>query len=204
MKLIELLPDYYQKSAETADLQNAIGVEIEKARAAADDLLAQLNVDTATWGLNLWENAYGLQAQVSESLDIRRRRIKSKRRAIGTTTVEKIRSTAQSFSDSDGIVEVTEHNPEYRFEIRYIETLGLPPDMKDLTAAIEEIKPAHLAYGVCLEDRVPATIYTAAVSKLGITMTLYPWQIHQYESDCTIRTAAAIKSCLSVTVLERS
>lgn len=204
MKLIELLPDYYQRSAETADLQNAIGVETEKARAAANDLLAQLNVDTATWGLNLWENAYGLQAQVSESLDIRRRRIKSKMRAIGTTTVEKIRSTAQSFSDSDGIVEVIEHNPEYRFEIRYIETLGLPPDMKELTAAIEEIKPAHLAYGVCLEDRVPASIYIAAVSKLGITLTLYPWQVHQYESDCTIRTAAAITSCLSVTVLERS
>lgn len=204
MKLIELLPDYYQKSAETADLQNAIGTETEKARAAADDLLAQLNVDTATWGLDLWEKAYGLQAQASESFDARRRRIKSKMRAIGTTTVEKIRSTAQSFSGSDGIVEVTEHNPKYRFDIRYIETLGLPPDMKGLTAAIDEIKPAHLEYGVCLEDRVPAIIYTAVVSKLGITLTLYPWQIHQYESACTIRTAAAIKSCLSVTVLERS
>jgi hypothetical protein len=35
---------------------------------------------------------------------------------------------------------------EYRFIIRFIGILGIPPNMAGLIQIIEEIKPAHLAY----------------------------------------------------------
>jgi hypothetical protein len=144
MTLLEMLPPYYQKSAEVADLQNAINAEVEKVRSAKDDLLLQLNVETATWGLDLWEKAYGIKTDVSKSYAFRRSRIESKMRSQGVTTVAMIKNVAESFSN--GEVDVIEHPEKYRFEIKFIGTLGIPPNMDDLTAAIEEIKPAHLDF----------------------------------------------------------
>jgi hypothetical protein len=204
MNLLEMLPEDYQHSAEVADLEKALAVETDQALDAKDDLLRQLNVDTATWGLALWEKAYGIDLDVSKSLADRRSRIKSKMRARGVTTVDVIRKVAESFAGDQADVRVIEHNPEYRFVIQYIETLGQPPDYRGLAEAVEEIKPAHLAWGVEFDERAPGKVGISAISKFGVILTLYPWQVHHYESVSTVRTAAAVKSCLTVTVLERS
>lgn len=145
MKLFEMLPAYYQNSTETEDLQNAFDKEVQKAEAVKDDLLLQLNVRTATWGLNLWEKAYGIVPDAEKSVDFRRSRVESKMRSQGVTTVAMIQNAAESFSN--GEVAVTEYPEEYRFDITFLGTLGIPPNMDDLTAVIEEIKPAHLGYG---------------------------------------------------------
>ena len=55
-----------------------------------------------------------------------------------------IQNVAESFSN--GAVDVLEYPAEYRFEIKFTGTLGIPPNLDDLSAALEEIKPAHLAY----------------------------------------------------------
>jgi len=132
MTLLEMLPGTYQHSAEIADLENALSIETEKAQKAKDGLMLQLNVDTATWGLVLWEKAYGIKTDVSKSFADRRSRIKSKMRARGVTTVDVIRKVAESFAGDKADVRVIEHNPEYRFAIKYIETLGLPPNIDGL------------------------------------------------------------------------
>ena len=204
MSLLNLLPEYYQNSPEVVALQSAVGFEVDRAKAAKQDLFEQLNVDTSTWGLDLWENAFGIKSDISKSLTERRNRVKSKMRARGVTTVDVIRKVAASFADDTAEVDVIEHNPEYRFIVRYVETLGRPPDYRGLVEAVEEIKPAHLAWGVEFDEQVPGQTGTYAISKIGINLTLLPWQVHHYESISTVRTAAAMKSCLSVTVLERS
>ena len=55
-----------------------------------------------------------------------------------------IQNMAQSFSN--GEVEVLEDPARYHFDIRFVGSRGIPPNMDDLTAALEEIKPAHLTY----------------------------------------------------------
>lgn len=144
MTLINLLPELYAASPKTADLQNAFGQEITAVQAARDDFMLQLNADTATWGLSLWEALYGITPDVSKSYEYRRTRIKSKMRGAGTTTAALIQNVAESFSN--GEVEIVETPAEYRFDVAFVGTLGIPPNMDDLTAAIEQIKPAHLAY----------------------------------------------------------
>lgn len=144
MTLINLLPELYAASPETADLQNAFGQEIAAAQAARDDLMLQLNMDTATWGLSLWEAIYGIKPDVSKSYDYRRTRIISKMRGAGTTTAALIQNVAESFSNGD--VEIIEIPAQHRFDVKFVGTLGIPPNMDDLTAVIEQIKPAHLAY----------------------------------------------------------
>lgn len=144
MSLIDLLPDYYAKSSQIVELQGAFEGWTEALQTAKTDLFAQLNVSTATWGLSTWETALGIETDASKSYAYRRERIMSKLRGAGTTTAAMIQNVAESFSN--GEVNIVEYNSEYRFEIKFTGTIGMPANMEDLTAAIEEIKPAHLDY----------------------------------------------------------
>lgn len=143
-RLLDLLPELHKQSAQTADLQNAFALALSELQAARDDCALQLDVSTATWGLSLWEEAYGIVTDVEKSDNFRRSRIISKMRGAGTTTAAMIQSVASSFSN--GEVEVIEAPSQYRFDVKFVGTLGLPPNMDDLTAAIERTKPAHLDY----------------------------------------------------------
>jgi len=53
-----------------------------------------------------------------------------------------LRSVAEAYDG--GTVEVTVKPGQYRFIVKFVDTLGVPPNLADLQAVIEEIKPAHL------------------------------------------------------------
>lgn len=142
--LMSQLPELY-RSAPFAELQRVLG---EMARRAGEDLeltLQQLWPQTASgWGLTLWESAYGIPTELEKDLDFRRTRVISKLRGQGSPTVELIQAVAASFVN--GEVEIVEDNGQYRFVVKFLSTLGVPPNIDDLTAAIREIKPAHLDF----------------------------------------------------------
>jgi len=142
--LSDYLPKPYKNSPEAIELQAALQKWVDLLHADRGDLFEQFFIDSATWGLKLWEEALGIPVDISRPLDFRRSRIESKLRGLGTTTKQMIENVAASFSN--GEVEVIECNGEYRFDIKFVGTIGIPPNMDDLTAAIEEIKPAHLAF----------------------------------------------------------
>lgn len=142
--LIQRYPEFLQKGAEFADIQQALEPERLALWQAQDGLCDQLNVDTATWGLKSWEEALGIPVEVTKDPAFRRSRVKSKLRGAGVTTVAMIQSVAESFSNGD--VEVTEQPERYRVAIKFVGTIGIPPNMEDLTAALREIMPAHLGW----------------------------------------------------------
>lgn len=144
MKLIELLPDYYKNSPQVVELQGAFEHWTNALQAAKDDMFRQANIESATWSLKLWEAAVNLETDVTKPLEQRRTRIMSKLRGSGTTTKQLIQNVAESFSNVS--VTILEYNSESRFEVKFTGILGVPPNISDLAAAIEEVKPAHLAY----------------------------------------------------------
>lgn len=145
MRLVDLLPGrYIENSPETAEFQRALQGVTDAMAEAYDEMLLQLDVQTASQWLDLWERMYGLEPDVEKPIEYRRSRLISKMRGSGTTTVQLIQNTAESFSN--GSVDVIEYPTENRFEIKFTSQIGMPPNIEDLTAAIEEIKPAHLAY----------------------------------------------------------
>ena len=204
MNLMNLLPSFYEGNKTMEKLQGVLSGDVSTMISDLQKAVNECFVNTASDTLKRYEDIFGIKTDISKSLAERRSRIKGKMRVRGVTTVDVIRKVAESFASDQADVRVVEHNPEYRFDIRYIETLGQPPDYRGLAEAVEEIKPAHLAWGVEFDERVPGKIGISAISKFGVILTLYPWQVHHYESVSTVRTAAAVKSCLSVTVLERS
>lgn len=142
--LISHYQDFWVSSPEFVDLQEAMEPEIMALRAYQGDVAKQLAVSTATWGLRYWEETLGITVDESKSLDFRRSRIASKLRGSGVVTVALVKSVAESFSNGD--VDVTEYPAEYRLEIKFVGTVGIPPNMEDLTASLREIMPAHLQW----------------------------------------------------------
>lgn len=135
----------YGNSPEVRDIQAGYQAALDQLGDDIDDLKAQLRVDTATWGLALWEDYLGIMPGAGQSFFTRREVIKSKLRSAGTTTVAMIKSVSEAYTN--GAVEVTEDSPNYTFTITFVSTRGQPPNLAQLMAAIEEIKPAHLGVG---------------------------------------------------------
>lgn len=137
------LPDYYATSRVMSTNMNAQGCELDELWKSLDGALNQYFVSTATWGLERWENELGIGIDETKPVSQRRSVILSKLRGIGTVTIQMIRSVAEAYDG--GKVEVSLQPETYTFTVRFVDTRGIPPNLDDLKAVIEEIKPAHLA-----------------------------------------------------------
>lgn len=157
--LAELIPERLRKIPE---LMAVIGSEEPEAQAAYDaavDFLAQLNVDTATWGLDLWEFEYGIQTDASKSLDARRTALKAKMRGAATTTAAQIRRIVNAYTGNDSC-KVTEYPREYLVGVSYTLDLDKQDCVDACRASLREALPAHL--GLVQQVSAPterATLY---------------------------------------------
>ncbi len=142
--LIQYVPPFIASLEEMQEIYDTEGYEIGAAHEKSEDNAKQWYVSTATWGLALWENVYGIATNFSLSHEQRREIILAKMRGQGTTTVEMIKNAAEAFSG--GEVEVVEDNGNYHFIVRFIGILGIPRNMQAFINMLEELKPAHLRY----------------------------------------------------------
>jgi hypothetical protein len=142
-EMLSFLPDYYATSRVMSANMESQGKELDALWQALDGTLEQYFVSTATWGLEHWENELGITVDASKPIGQRRSVILSKMRGIGTVTVSLIKSVAEAYDG--GTVDVTLQSAAYTFTVKFVDTRGIPPNLDDLKAVIEEIKPAHLA-----------------------------------------------------------
>lgn len=149
MGLMDYLPEDYKKSPPTVEIQVALERMTNGAEEDISDLREQFFLSTATWGLSLWEWLYDVDTDLTKDMEQRRSVVAAKIRGKGTTTVEMIKNVSEAYVN--GLVDVVEYNSEYRFEIVMMSTIGIPPNMEDLKATIEEIKPAHLDYTIIIK-----------------------------------------------------
>lgn len=144
--LMPYLPRYYQRGRIVRALQDALGAELGAVRYTFDDILQQMFVNTATWGLAIWEWQLGITTRPNRPLDWRREIIRARTQGASTTTVKMIGAIATTFSG--GEVAVTEYPTEYRFMVKFIGVLGIPPNMGGFLDMLEEVKPAHLEHSI--------------------------------------------------------
>lgn len=142
------------------------GIETGNLFTNNDDVLNQFYVETATWGLDLWEQMLGLPITPLQATDERRSKIISKLRGIGTVTVEMIQNVSEAYSN--GTVSVIEDNTNYKFTIKFISALGIPPNLTDLKDAIERIKPAHLEVAYEFTYNTYSTVGTKTHVQLSV------------------------------------
>lgn len=133
----------YANSTEAADMQAGYQNVVDELWADAQDATAQLFVATATWSLDMWEAYLCLPTDISLTDAVRRERIISKLRGSGISTRALVEKVAESYYN--GECEVTEQFAAYTFSVKFLSSRGKPPGLKQLQAAIEDVKPAHLA-----------------------------------------------------------
>ncbi len=141
--MMALLPTLYEEVYEMKAIMAAAGPEFDVLKLMATDVIRQWFVETATWGLSRWEAEFGITPLAGQPLDQRRAVIRSRIRGTGTVTIRMIKRLAEAYDG--GAVEVTNDSAAYTFTVHFVDTRGVPPNLEDLKAAIELIKPAHLA-----------------------------------------------------------
>ena len=108
------------------------------------DLKDQLFIDHATWGLDSWEEEYGIVPNSDSTYEERRENIKARKRGQGTCTKALIKNVAEAFSG--GECDVIENTAPYTFTIKFIGVKGIPKNMQGLIEVLNTIKPAHMLY----------------------------------------------------------
>lgn len=160
--LLECLPSFYHNSDIIKAFMESNSVEVDTLKAYMNDLVKNLYVKTATWGLDLFEEELGLVTDKSISYEERRERILAKKRGNGTTTKAMIKNTAEAFSG--GEVEVIENFNDYSFIVKFVGVKGIPKNLALFKKMIEEIKPAHLNY----ELAFTYTVWSMVMAKSNI------------------------------------
>ncbi|WP_110931952.1 YmfQ family protein [Paenibacillus bouchesdurhonensis] len=142
-ELFSYLPGYYETSRVMQGDMNAKGMELDLLYETLDETLEQFFVKTATWGLDRWEQELGIETDLAKPLEQRRAVVESKLRGAGQFTGRLVKNVAEAYDG--GAVDVSFHSDEWSFTVKFIDTIGVPPNLDDLKAVIEELKPAHLA-----------------------------------------------------------
>lgn len=142
--LARYVPPFLAELRELAELYRTEGYEIGYLQHNLRDLFDQAFIVSATWGLVLWEQMYGVTTNMSLSYEQRREILMAKLRGQSTTTKQMIQETAAAFSG--GEVQVTEDNPHHHFIVRFVGVKGIPRNMQAFIDMLNEIKPAHLTY----------------------------------------------------------
>lgn len=142
--LMNYMPKYYKTSRVIDNINEANATELTTFKASLQDVLDQFFIETADYTLARWEQELGLEVNENYNTEYRRTRVKARMRGQGTVTVKLIKNVSESFSN--GEVDVIEDNANSKFVVKFVGTMGIPPNIVDLQAAIEDIKPAHLDY----------------------------------------------------------
>lgn len=163
MNLLERLPPSYRAGPEMAEIQRVAGLFIDRLWADVAFWKAQLNIETATVGLVVWEKALGIQTDLTLSLDWRRSKIKAKLQGVGVSKPSVIAAIVARFTG--GNVHVEERTAEYLLKIVVDGVLNPPENMAAMRHSVAEIKPAHL-------DHEYALNYQSGEQVVGIAMLM--------------------------------
>jgi len=142
--LLAYLPPILREIKEFKVWNDVVGYELALLKWQMKDVLKQCFIDTATWGLSLWEKEFGIDTDISKSYEERREILKAKKRGHGTITKKLIKETAEAFSG--GEVDIIEHPESYSFTVQFIGVKGIPKNLASFKDMLDTIKPAHLGY----------------------------------------------------------
>lgn len=141
--ITRMMPKIYESSKVVEEVIKADAAEMELFHENLNDVFAQYFIETATWGLKIWENMLLIATDESKTYEERRGVIRSVLRRFGTSTQAMIKNVAESYVN--GAVEITEYNGEYRLNIKFIGERGRPTNLDDVKTAIRAVTPSHIA-----------------------------------------------------------
>lgn len=138
---------YYQDSKIMQSILDTQGIEIDAIRDKIKNILEQFYVDTATWGLDLWEKELNIQ-DTTGNYSERRNRIKLYLAKPVSVTPRFLTDLVNRYSEKKS-AKIIEHNSEYCFEIEVAADDKI--DWDNINKSINLYKPAHLGFYTSLK-----------------------------------------------------
>ena len=187
-KFLGYISPIYEQSVIMQAIMEAIGVEWDEAEKLADEVLAQLFPQTATWGIMYWEWLLGIPPNDSLSIEQRRARVLTRMQTRWPMTKERMEQLVRTFCQ-DKQAFIREFFDQYRFEVVF--SLTQPVDLGTVYEIIEEAKPAHLGYSLAARLRQgEKRVFIGSALVAGEEITVYPWTAHELTSRGEIFIAA--------------
>lgn len=146
-ELKSYLPQYLLDSNILNQVFNSIGPELDKFNVSKDDLYAQCFIETATWGLDLWDEFAGTQTRQLD-IDERRNIIKVKLMTRPPCTRATLLSILKTLTDD---AEINENYANYTFDVILKTKNTFGSKLNYIMEQIELIKPAHLDYRTIID-----------------------------------------------------
>lgn len=184
--LLSYQPDYYKKSKVIDNLNTAFASELTRSQEKIINTLNQFFLLDADTSLNLWEKEFGISINNNISVDERRKRILSKLRGLGTSTIEQIRNICLSYVED---ADVIENNEDYSFTIKLISSVGFKKIIIDLLEILEEIKPAHLRINLQMDSLTNDNLIFKTTMLCGEEIHVFPYQITNIHSKGKLHIA---------------
>ena len=145
---------FYSQSYIGLWIYEVIGREWDEMRAWSEGLKDEINPQTCTWSIAIWEWVYGFEPDDSLSLEYRRQRLLSQTNTIRPINPEAIRrAVAALIGAGPEAVEVNDLVGPYRFEV-VLHPQETPFPYTRVERLIWDIKPSHLAFETVMETKV--------------------------------------------------
>ncbi|MBU5427149.1 YmfQ family protein [Tissierella pigra] len=196
-RLLEYLPIYERSSIVFQEILNSEQMEFDRLGLNIEDLEKQFFIDTATWGLAIYEKELKLPIRPKKILEERRSLIKSKMRGMGKVDLAMIKSIIEAYTRSTADIIF-----DGRINIKFTNEGTITLNISDMFNAIEEIKPAHLDYDITLNYKQKLSeIYIASALIAGEEITVYPYSPKELLSKGNIYIATGSNTGLEKVII---
>jgi len=198
-KFLGYVSPIYEQSIIMQAIMEAIGAEWDEAEKLADEVLAQLFPQTATWGITYWEWLLGIPPNDSLSIEQRRTRVLTRMQTRWPVTKDRMEQLVRTFS-KDKQAFIREFFDQYRFEVLF--NLAQSIDLKTVNEVISETKPAHLDFSLVIGLRQgEKSIYVGSAMLVGEEITVYPWSVTELTGTGKVYIATGHSTGVDITTL---
>lgn len=175
--ILKAMHKVFRKDPITVEITDSVADVLAELEADEKDIVSQKIIDTATWGLDLQEKELGIKTDISKSYEDRRSVIKAKRRGRGKLTLALIKRTVEAYTYAQTSVTF-----DGTIHIVFTSVYGRPPNMQDVYATIESIKPAHIPVDYTFKYRTHGDINSCGATHAQLN-TLTHEQIRSGSAD---------------------
>ena len=165
--LLMVTKGFYDNSYTGLWMYEVIGREWDEMREWAEELKDEINPQTCTWSIGIWEWVYGIKTDETLQLEYRRQRILAK--ILGTKPVnpEVIRRGVARIIGCD--VDITDFAGPYRFALKiHMQEDGDALPYGLVREYIRIVKPSHLAAFL-------AWVFLVVIDSTQLEQFLHPW-----------------------------
>ncbi|RHA11756.1 DUF2313 domain-containing protein [Megasphaera sp. AM44-1BH] len=195
--LSRYLPAFLFRDAVFSNTLNTLSYEHELQRLTLTDAAKQAFVQTATWGLDDWEEFVGLEHAQVDTVQTRRNKILMKLTGVESVTVPFLEALINQYID-DKSGTVTDHPETYSadFNIPLVDKASLLGIAKDVRTYI----PAHIGQVYKAHADTNVENHIALLKSTVKTIDVYPAAIEKIAPESTFYVAMAMTTTERLTL----